>query len=445
MRRPVKKAPPQQGNLFDEPVQASASEMLRIDRSSQRLGPQQRAFNRLTAQLERLRAELPRWEEAGQRLCERVLVELAPLEQESRALMRELVLAIDALLLSPSGRKLSKRRRAGLQWLLLSSCETLLALSGSAAPDAELEAIHDRYADISLAEQRKLESEWHQEMLRDLSRDVLDEDLPDRELEAEEINALKARIDERLAAMEAAEEEAWAREAAARQARRPGARQRAEAAEQRKRAAAAEIQQSVREIYRKLAASLHPDREPDPAERARKTGLMQKLNAAYEAGDLLTLLTLQIELEQIDSSRLAELPEQRLAHYNAVLREQVQALRAEIDQRRAALAELVGAEPGERILEVRDLDALLQRHISELRAEMQRHRDLIAALADPLGCQPLLDEIASEYDQARKREEREQREWVCDSLLDAALAEIHGSWDPWAEPATPRQRKRRRR
>jgi hypothetical protein len=32
-----------------------------------------------------------------------------------------------------------------------------------------------------------------------------------------------------------------------------------------------ELSQSIRAVYRKLASALHPDREPDAAERDRKT------------------------------------------------------------------------------------------------------------------------------------------------------------------------------
>ena len=39
--------------------------------------------------------------------------------------------------------------------------------------------------------------------------------------------------------------------------------------------------QSVREVYRKLAAALHPDREQDIDERLRKTELMQQIGRAH--------------------------------------------------------------------------------------------------------------------------------------------------------------------
>ena len=83
-----------------------------------------------------------------------------------------------------------------------------------------------------------------------------------------------------------------------------------------------QISQSLREIYRKLVSGLHPDRETDPTERERKTVLMQRVNQAYDAGQLLQLLELQLEMEQIDTEHIAGLGEARLKHYNQVLAEQ---------------------------------------------------------------------------------------------------------------------------
>ena len=40
---------------------------------------------------------------------------------------------------------------------------------------------------------------------------------------------------------------------------------------------------ALRTVYRQLASALHPDREPDEAERLRKTALMSEVNAAYDA------------------------------------------------------------------------------------------------------------------------------------------------------------------
>jgi hypothetical protein len=87
---------------------------------------------------------------------------------------------------------------------------------------------------------------------------------------------------------------------------------------------------SVQEIYRKLVAALHPDREPDEQERARKTELMQRVNTAYGKKDLLQLLELQLEAEQVDAAQLGHIADDRLKHFNKILGEQLAELTEEI-------------------------------------------------------------------------------------------------------------------
>ena len=110
---------------------------------------------------------------------------------------------------------------------------------------------------------------------------------------------------------------------------RPSPRQ--QAREARQAAEEKAMSQTVRDVYRKLASALHPDREPDPAERQRKTALMQRVNEAYQANNLLRLLELQIEIEQIDSAHLAGLAPERLKRYTQILRTQLQDLEVEIN------------------------------------------------------------------------------------------------------------------
>ena len=90
------------------------------------------------------------------------------------------------------------------------------------------------------------------------------------------------------------------------------------------------ISQSIREAYRKLSSSLHPDREQDPAERERKTELMQRVNAAYAKKDLLKLLELQLDIEQINPAYINNIAEDRLKYINKVLQGQLSELEQEI-------------------------------------------------------------------------------------------------------------------
>jgi curved DNA-binding protein CbpA len=130
-------------------------------------------------------------------------------------------------------------------------------------------------------------------------------------------------------------EEQQAREAAENQAREERRAKRKKSAKQlaaqaRQEAEQAQLSQSIREVYRKVASALHPDREPDPQERQRKTALMQRANQAYGNNNLLQLLELQLELEHIDQSAINNIGEERLKHYNVILKEQLGELDQEI-------------------------------------------------------------------------------------------------------------------
>ena len=57
---------------------------------------------------------------------------------------------------------------------------------------------------------------------------------------------------------------------------------------------------------------------------------MQRVNQAYDKQNLLQLLELQLELEQIDQSAINNLSEDRLKHYNKILKDQLAELEQEI-------------------------------------------------------------------------------------------------------------------
>jgi hypothetical protein len=103
-----------------------------------------------------------------------------------------------------------------------------------------------------------------------------------------------------------------------------------DAAEERARAEQAEVHLSIREVYRKLASVLHPDREADPVERERKATLMQRVNQAYASRSLLDLLEIQLELEHIDQASLENVSEDRLKRWNTILKEQLRGLDQEL-------------------------------------------------------------------------------------------------------------------
>lgn len=314
-----------QPDLFgDTPDPAVAGgELLRVSGGSAPLSKAQKEFNRLTRLVAELRAHVVAWQAASDALQQRHAAELAPQLRRLRDTQREAVLWIDAFLQHPpAGEKLTRKARAKLDAMLrLLACDVL-----DQGPDAEVEAAHDRYSAQHYADVQQDET--------DLTAAALGKAFGDDTL----FEGPAASLDELL--QRAAERMAQAPEPEPPHSRAAKARARDEKALK-------DASQSVRNVYRRLARELHPDREPDAAQRERKTALVARANQAYEANDLLTLLTLQLDLEQIDGAGIAALPDQRLRHYNRVLKEQQATLEGELAMlQMPASAAMQDAPPG---------------------------------------------------------------------------------------------------
>lgn len=143
-----------------------------------------------------------------------------------------------------------------------------------------------------------------------------------------------------------------------------------------------QMSQSIREVYRKLASALHPDREPDPAERERKTALMQRVNEAYEKGDLLQLLELQLQLEHIDQAHLATLGGERLKHYIKILKGQLEELEMEIRHIKHGLAAEFGLSPYG-TFRPKDIMPMLQADIARCELNIRQARADVETASDP--------------------------------------------------------------
>jgi len=157
-------------------------------------------------------------------------------------------------------------------------------------------------------------------------------------------------------------------------------RKRKTPAQQRREQEATQALQSVREIFRKLASALHPDRETDAGQRDAKTALMQRANQAYEANDLLALLELQLEIEQIDAGHIAGADTKRLKHYNKVLADQLKELKAESEREEMMFRMEFGIDSPGRI-DPRKLGQVLEVEALELRAaiaDIEREMTLFA-------------------------------------------------------------------
>jgi len=292
-----------------------ASSVIRITaaQDSTALSKGQKTFNRLIKKIEDQRKLLQMWQDTLPRFQARRTAEYAPLVGQYNEQRVKLVHLLDQ---ASSAKGLTKTEHAKLSDLIASIIGELLASNGS----PELIALYDKHNDISFTEEEQMAAEAAKAMAQNLFGvdlgDTTDLGSPDD---------VAALLEKKMLEKHEAQQNAQGQQ---RSQRKPTAKALAREAKRQEEERSAS--QSIREVFRKLASALHPDRETDAQERTRKTALMQRVNAAYERSDLLALLQLQLEVEQIDSADIGALSETRLKHFNKVLTEQLAELEEEL-------------------------------------------------------------------------------------------------------------------
>ena len=339
------------------------------------LRPDQKRFNTLIRQIEQARQTLAAWQHNIALYAQAHVRVVVPLAKTLAAAHREWLFALDGLL---NQRGWTKSERALLRELICDGAAQLLDTAGQ--DDPALKALFDKHGDVDFdTEQQQARATWKQ-----MAEAVTGLDLGDIDDIASDEDLL-ARMRERLAAQAAGAQEQEQEQEQARtqaQATKAGPRRRKTAAQQRREAEAQLATQSVREVFRKLASALHPDRETDPVQRQAKTALMQKVNQAYAKGDLLALLELQLQIEQVDAAHIADAGAQRLKHYNKVLSEQLAELKVEVERVAFGFGIDFGLDVGWGVPPARLL-GFIDRNGKEIRAGLARHQRDMRTFADP--------------------------------------------------------------
>lgn len=103
--------------------------------------------------------------------------------------------------------------------------------------------------------------------------------------------------------------------------------------QQEKREQAAKMaEQSLKTVYLKIAAMIHPDREPDEEKKLEKTELLQQVNEAYAEQDLFYLLKLRLQLETNKGLSSKALSSEQVKFYQLALEAQIQSLQGQLDE-----------------------------------------------------------------------------------------------------------------
>jgi hypothetical protein len=348
-----------QTSLLDDSVSGPSRAVVGIAGSDRGLTPAQRKFNQLIERLTQQRQELDRWREFRRSHTEQIAAHYEPavarLREKQVAMLRFLDRTLD-------GKALNGRERTKVRAMLDELLTPLLAESR----DPDLVRIHDKYAPQCFGDEQQEKMDF----MRALASDGFGIDV-DAYPGSDSPDELADWLDEQVASRR--------REPPVR-ARKKSAK--AQAREALREQAARGATRAVREVFRKLVSELHPDRETDPAEQARKTELMQRVNRAYEADDLLALFELQLSIEQINAATLAGLATERLHAYIHVLEEQSQRLREELAELVAPFAAAVQGASARKLTpatvqraledDIRGVNTLARR----LAADLERFRDV---------------------------------------------------------------------
>lgn len=279
-------------------------------------------FNTLISQLGAARALLAEWQETLPILLNKADHEYAPLWDSQFDSLRQLVLLLDDMHGHPA---LDQRERDKLSSFIADRTADLL----DDVDDAQLAEIYKRHRGADCAAEEAERNAQIEQIMAALVRTGFKGDI-DTSSPSALLQTLLSHFEEHENTLQTtpAQQNPAAHSGQAKLPQdqtRP--RRAAELARERCQAAEAERLQGVmRELLRKLASQLHPEREPDAAERQRKTALMERANVAYAANDMLALLALQLEATQIDGASLATLSAARINQHNKVLREQLSEL-----------------------------------------------------------------------------------------------------------------------
>ena len=283
----------------------------------------QKAFNTLIKKIEQSRRELADWQIATQAYHQKLTAECLPLREAFANTQKDMLYALDQAL---ERHKLTRPEQRVVKALICNLAQELIMVFD----DDSLKPIDNKHSDTDFDQDEEAAVDSFKAVAEEMLGVNLDADLDADEDGAVSMQDVMAKIQAQMQDMQAKEFEAVQQREQAR-SQRPKSKKQLER-EAKAKQEAERTSQSVREVYRKLVSSLHPDREPDAAERARKTALMQRVNQAYDKKDLLKLLELQLELEHIDAASIAGLSEDRLKHFNKVLKEQLAELEQEIEQ-----------------------------------------------------------------------------------------------------------------
>lgn len=336
------------------------------------LSKAQKEFNRLTKKIGELETELGSFRTAATGIQQRIQTEYVPLLRDYNEHRANLVRVFDRAHDRPETTKTERKK---LVDLIVNLAYDLISQYGL----DDLKPIFDKYDadgfDATDAEADGQISGVMKEMMASMYGIKFDEavDVSTKE-------KFMAYVEEQMQTRQADDQQRQ-QENEERRARKPKSAKQQER-EAKKQVEERNITKAVRTLYMDLVKAFHPDREPDEAEKARKTGIMQRITEAYEKSDLLALFRLQLEYNRIDQAHLETLAEDQLKYYNKILKQQADELGEELFGLQSQLSSALG-KPLMMVGSILGLEFSFNNDVRELKRSIKDVKREVKELSDP--------------------------------------------------------------
>ena len=160
--------------------------------------------------------------------------------------------------------------------------------------------------------------------------------------------------------------------------------------QQEKREQAAKMaEQSLKTVYLKITAMIHPDREPDEAKKLDKTELLQQVNEAYAAQDLFYLLKLQLQLETNKGLSSKALSSEQVKFYQLALEAQSQSLQGQLDEIFASFH--LSSHINTKQLKMSDVYKVIDQDATELKQQLKWEKERLKHMKKVSGMKILME------------------------------------------------------
>ena len=268
----------------------------------------QKRFNALLARVSMLSDSIATLEALSTQHRSNHLAAMRALKSQEDAARKNLLLCLDGCLHSAD---LTATHRRSATQIILALCEALAHKN-----DSQVQAVFNQHHSEEDAQALADEARAGAEHAKAVFEDLFGKPLHG----ADDLHTAEAVFEAGLRQYREQQQRLEDKRQAKKAKKKPAARQLKDAQQK------MDANTALRTVYRQLASALHPDREPDEAERLRKTALMSEVNAAYDRKNLSELLKLQLQIAQIDSAALSRSADDKLNAMCLLLKEQVQAL-----------------------------------------------------------------------------------------------------------------------